>query len=380
MTGRGPTVLAAAALVVVIVAATLIVTGTGSGSYAIHARFADASQRVRGNVVLVAGRRVGEVTGMELTPDGLARVDLKLDDDSVKPLHRGTRVTVRTLGLSGVANRYVDLTPGPPTAAKIPEGGTIDTQDTRGVVDLDVLLDAIDPQVRRDIRGIVRDAATALTPAAAKQTNRGLHYLSPAVSRLTALGSELTRDDAALKSLLRRTASLGTVLAEHRDTLGSGIEATAGTLEAVASERGALGDALEVMGLDAVAYRGSTRLLGCWLVLPVVDGIAIMVGITASYIAVVIQIGQVSAGGYLQLFWMFQSPTDFVFSLVKGMAMATFVILVGIYFGYHAADGPVGVGRATARSMGVNIVGIHIIGLLTTQIFWGQNPRAPIGG
>ena len=105
-------------------------------------------------------------------------------------------------------------------------------------------------------------------------------------------------------------------------------------------------DALEVMGLDSVVYLGSTRLLGCWLVLPFVYVIAIVVGITASYLAVVVQIGQVSAGGYLQLFWMFQTPLDFVFSLVKGMAMATFVVLVGIYYGYHAGGGgPVGVGQ-----------------------------------
>ena len=139
-------------------------------------------------------------------------------------------------------------------------------------------------------------------------------------------------------------------------------------------------DALDVMGLDSVAYLGSTRLLGCWLVLPFVYVIAIMVGITASYLAVVIQIGQVSPGGYLQLFWMFQTPLDFVFSLAKGMLMATFVVLVGIYYGYHASDGPVGVGRATARSMFANTLGIHVIGLLTTQLFWGSNPRSPIGG
>jgi phospholipid/cholesterol/gamma-HCH transport system permease protein len=30
--------------------------------------------------------------------------------------------------------------------------------------------------------------------------------------------------------------------------------------------------------------------------------------------------------------------------------------------------------------MVANIFGIHIIGLLGTQIFWGGNPRAPIGG
>ena len=42
--------------------------------------------------------------------------------------------------------------------------------------------------------------------------------------------------------------------------------------------------------------------------------------------------------------------------------------------------GPVGVGTATAKSMVLNIVLVHLIGMLGTQIFWGANPRAPIGG
>jgi phospholipid/cholesterol/gamma-HCH transport system permease protein len=25
-------------------------------------------------------------------------------------------------------------------------------------------------------------------------------------------------------------------------------------------------------------------------------------------------------------------------------------------------------------------VGVHLVGMLGTQIFWGSNPRAPIGG
>jgi len=28
----------------------------------------------------------------------------------------------------------------------------------------------------------------------------------------------------------------------------------------------------------------------------------------------------------------------------------------------------------------LNLVLVHIIGMLGTQIFWGANPRAPIGG
>jgi phospholipid/cholesterol/gamma-HCH transport system permease protein len=157
--------------------------------------------------------------------------------------------------------------------------------------------------------------------------------------------------------------------------VGTGIVAELGSMR-ISDEI----DAMDVMGLDSVAYLGATRLMGCWMVLPFIYAIAVVVGIIASYISVVIQLGQVSAGGYLQLFWQFQTPLDFLFSLIKGMLMSTFVVLVGVYYGYFVSGGPVGVGKATARSMVANIIGIHAIGLLTTQLFWGNNPRAPIGG
>jgi phospholipid/cholesterol/gamma-HCH transport system permease protein len=139
-------------------------------------------------------------------------------------------------------------------------------------------------------------------------------------------------------------------------------------------------DALDVMGFDSILYLGSTRLLGTWLVLPFLYMIAVAVGFAASYLAVVIQLGQVSKGGYLQLFWQFQSPQDFLFSGIKCMAMATFIVLVCIYYGYHVTGGPVGVGKATAQSMVANIIGVHAIGMIGTQLFWGGNARAPIGG
>jgi phospholipid/cholesterol/gamma-HCH transport system permease protein len=139
-------------------------------------------------------------------------------------------------------------------------------------------------------------------------------------------------------------------------------------------------DALEVMGFDSLVYLGSTRLLGMWLVLPFVYFTAIAIGFFASYLTVVTQLGAASAGGYLQLFWQFQSPVDFFYSALKAMVMATFIVLVGVYYGYNASGGPVGVGAATAKSMVVNILGIHFIGLVGTQLFWGGNARAPIGG
>jgi phospholipid/cholesterol/gamma-HCH transport system permease protein len=139
-------------------------------------------------------------------------------------------------------------------------------------------------------------------------------------------------------------------------------------------------DALEVMGIDSVVFLCATRLLAAWIVLPFMYIGAIGVAFTASYLAVVKQLGFVSSGGYLLIFWAFQNPGDLLFSLTKGMCMATAIVLVACYYGYNASGGPVGVGTATAKSMVLNLVLVTLIGMLGTQVFWGGNPRAPIGG
>ena len=139
-------------------------------------------------------------------------------------------------------------------------------------------------------------------------------------------------------------------------------------------------DALEVMGISSLTFLCSTRLLAAWLVLPFMYIGGVGAGFFASYLAVVQQVAEVSSGGYFLIFWMFQNPPDLFFSLIKGMAMATVIVLVGCYYGYTASGGPVGVGTATAKSMVLNTVLVHVVGMVGTQIFWGSNPRAPIGG
>jgi phospholipid/cholesterol/gamma-HCH transport system permease protein len=157
--------------------------------------------------------------------------------------------------------------------------------------------------------------------------------------------------------------------------VGTGIVAELGSMR-ISDEI----DALEVMGIDSVLFLCATRLLAAWIVLPFMYLAAIGAGFFASYLAVVQQIGEVSSGGFFLIFWMFQNPPDLVYSVIKAMCMATLIVLVGCYYGYHASGGPVGVGRATAKSMVANIVGVHLVGMLGTQLFWGANPRAPIGG
>jgi len=157
--------------------------------------------------------------------------------------------------------------------------------------------------------------------------------------------------------------------------VGTGIVAELGSMR-ISDEI----DALEVMGIDSMVFLCATRLLAAWLVLPFMYIAGVGAGFFASYLAVVQQIGEVSSGGFFLVFWMFQNPPDLLYSVIKGMFMATAIVLVGCYYGYNASGGPVGVGTATAKSMVMNIVLVHLIGMLGTQLFWGANPRAPIGG
>ncbi len=154
--------------------------------------------------------------------------------------------------------------------------------------------------------------------------------------------------------------------------VGTGIAAELGAMR-ISDEI----DALEVMGVQPVTYLCATRLLAAWIALPFMYLVGIGIMYLASYIAVVKQIGDVSSGGYELIFWQFQNPPDLIFSLIKGMVMATAIVMVGCYYGYTASGGPVGVGTATAKSMVLNIILVHIIGMLgTVGLLGGQSKGA----
>ena len=137
-------------------------------------------------------------------------------------------------------------------------------------------------------------------------------------------------------------------------------------------------DALEVIGVRPMAYIVATRVVGAWIALPFLYVIGLGIMYFAEWLVVVRQLGEVSNGGYLNLFWLFQNPTDFLYSLLKIMAMGTAIVFVGCYYGYKARGGPVGVGWNTAKSMMLNMVLVHVIGMFGTQLFWGLSPNAPI--
>jgi len=137
-------------------------------------------------------------------------------------------------------------------------------------------------------------------------------------------------------------------------------------------------DAMEVMGVKSRSYLVGTRILAAWIAIPFLYTVGLGVMYLGEYFMTVVNLGNVSSGGYLYIFWLYQNPLDFLYSQIKVMAMGTVIVFVGCYYGFTASGGSVGVGKNTAKSMMLNMVLVHLVGLIGTQVFWGATPNAPI--
>jgi phospholipid/cholesterol/gamma-HCH transport system substrate-binding protein len=251
-----PRVSALIALGIAVAAVIVVIAGSGS-AYTINAEFSDAGQLVRGDLVTVSGHQVGSVGEIRLSNNGLADVELDLSSSSVVPLRQGTIATIGQLSLTGVANRFVSLSPG--AGAEIPSGGTLPVTQTRGIVDLDTLLDALTPRVRASLQGVLRAGAYLVAQPTASEFNDANAYLSPAFSQSAQLGDEVVADDAALGQLVSSVSRIATALAAQSTNLGGSVSSTAAALRELAGQRSAIADALSRS--PAVLARG-TRVLG----------------------------------------------------------------------------------------------------------------------
>lgn len=138
-------------------------------------------------------------------------------------------------------------------------------------------------------------------------------------------------------------------------------------------------DALEVMGIRSVAYLVSTRIVATALVMPLLFIVALSVNFFAGYLFNVEFLNTVSSGGFEYFLFLFQNGKDFVICVVWSFLLSLMLVIVSCYYGFTAKGGPVGVGRNTAQSMLVNLVGISILSMMLVQLFYGNDPNAPIG-
>ena len=217
----------------------------GNDKYSVKATFQTAGQLVNGNEVQIGGKPVGQVTSIELTENGQAEIEMEVDSD-FEPLHEGTKAVVRVGSLSGIAGRYVSLTPGPNDGEEIDDGGTVDADETTTPVDLDQLFNTLDPKTLKGLQQIVQGGATQYD-GKAEQANEAAKYFNPALSTASRLTRELIRDDERFERFVVDTATVVGAIAERRDDLADLVSNANATTRAIGDENVALARALGLL-------------------------------------------------------------------------------------------------------------------------------------
>ncbi|MBA2630320.1 MAG: MCE family protein [Thermoleophilaceae bacterium] len=244
---RGSTlarVVALGALVAAVAVVALAMFGGGDG-YKVKAVFQNAGQLVKGNPVQVGGAKIGTIDEIELNNSAQAVVTLKLEDD-FSPLHEGSAATIRSTSLSGIANRYVSLQPGPNSANEIEDGGEIGADESNAPVDIDTLFNTLDARTRKGLRNVIRglgDYYDNKGPEARKATE----YFSPFLVSTTDLTRQLALDQKVLERFVTDTSDTVTAIAERRDDLADLVSNTNTAFRAIGDESVALDRALELL-------------------------------------------------------------------------------------------------------------------------------------
>lgn len=234
---------AVGALLIAVVVVAVLLLSSGS-SYTLRVNLQDAGGLVAGNQVMIGPANVGSVDSTKLTPNGLAQVQISLDSDAA-PMHQGTVAHVFENSLSGIANRYVVLEPGPSAAPSLPSGSVIGEDRSYSFVSLDQLFNTFTPATRQGFRDFIRGEAAAIQ-GRAPQAHQSLLYFAPALSSTSDVTSALVKSEPTFDALLVQGAKAMQQLASRAQELTQLVAHGNAATGAIASQATALEQALRL--------------------------------------------------------------------------------------------------------------------------------------
>ncbi|OBG57400.1 MULTISPECIES: ABC transporter permease [unclassified Mycobacterium] len=138
-------------------------------------------------------------------------------------------------------------------------------------------------------------------------------------------------------------------------------------------------DALEVMGIRAITYLSSTRIIAGILVVIPLYAVAVLMSFIAAKFLTIYSYGQ-SRGVYEHYFSTFLRPTDLFWSFLAALTMATGVMVVHTYYGFTATGGPAGVGEAVGRSVRSSMIVTAFVCLAISLSVYGQSGNFNLSG
>jgi phospholipid/cholesterol/gamma-HCH transport system permease protein len=131
-------------------------------------------------------------------------------------------------------------------------------------------------------------------------------------------------------------------------------------------------EALEVMSVDPMHRLVAPRLWAVAFALPLLCGYADVIGIGASYVGAVFQLG-LDGGTFVSQLQQFVGLTDLLVGMVKGLLFGWLVALIACFHGYRAAkkEGAEGVGIATNRAIVHGAVSCIVLNLVISYVLYG---------
>jgi phospholipid/cholesterol/gamma-HCH transport system substrate-binding protein len=225
-------------LVVVIVLAVVLFSGGGGHKYTLV--FQNAGQLVPDNQVMIGGSPVGTVSSIELSPDNLAEVNVEVEQE----LHEGTTAVIRATSLSGVANHYVSISPGPNSNPALGEGAELGLASTTTPVDIDQLFNTFPPKVREGLQNFIKGNGQ-IYAGRGKEANESYKYFGTALNRATAFASELNADEQLLSRFLVSSSNLTTAVAGRGAQLSSAIGNANTAFQSINTQSAALDTSLQ---------------------------------------------------------------------------------------------------------------------------------------
>lgn len=234
---------AIAALAAVVIALGVVIFG-GGGGHKYNLLFQNASQLVPDNPVLIGGQQVGSVEEITLTDDNLAEVVVSVEQE----LHEGTTATVRATSLSGVANHYVSISPGPNNKPALDDGATLGLASTTTPVDIDQFFNTFPPPVRRALGQFIKGNSEIYAGRGADgSAQRAFEYFGVGLNRTAAFVHELNADEELFSRFLVASSRLSTAVSERGEELSSAISNASTAFGAIAQENTALDESLQVL-------------------------------------------------------------------------------------------------------------------------------------
>jgi phospholipid/cholesterol/gamma-HCH transport system substrate-binding protein len=206
-----------------------------SSTFTINADFSSAKAVTpgQGQTVNVSGVQVGSVSGVKLSPDGVAEVSMSIDSKWSHLIHTDATALIRPR--TGLDDMFIELNPGTKRAPVAKQGFTIPVSNTNPVVDPDQILSSLDADTREYLELLINGAGPGLQKPGGSELAKLLQRFLPTHRDLARLNSVVAQRGAALQSLIHNLQVLNTAVATKRTQVAQLIDTSSKVFRAFAN-------------------------------------------------------------------------------------------------------------------------------------------------